>query len=134
MSDSNDSKSMKPDLATPAAVADGGGRPAQDEVYAAVSKAYDELEDLYDASEGADSVQLFQALLEVSKLRTALNQSHLESRTGEYNAIKQSLGTIIDQLNKAKQRIDNIIKVAETAVRVAGYLDQAINLAAKYFA
>jgi len=109
-------------------------RPAQAEVYAAVSQAYDELEDLYNLAEGADSVPLFQALMETSRLRTALNQSHLESRTGEYNAIKQSLGTIIGHLNEARQRIDHIIKVAGTAARVAGYLDQAIKLAAKYFA
>ena len=134
MSEKSKTKLTKTGMAKGNLAADDGGRPAQDEVYAAVSKAYDELEDLYDASEGADSIQLFQALMEVSKLRTALNQSHLESRTGEYNAIKQSLGTIIDHLNKAKQCLDSIIKVTETAVRVAGYLDQAINLAAKYFA
>jgi hypothetical protein len=119
--------------ATALAAADTG-RPPQDQVYEAVSKAYDELEDLYNASEGADSVQLFQAMMEVSKLRTALNQSHLESRTAEYNAIKKDLKKITGLMDDAKERIDHIIKVAATAGRVAGYLDQAIRLAAKYFA
>jgi transcriptional regulator with PAS, ATPase and Fis domain len=107
--------------------------PTQDEVYGAVSNAYDEIQDLYDASEGQDSVQLFQTLMELSKLRTALNQSHLESRTGEYDAIKKSLSDIIGELNDAKQRVNNIIKVASTAVQVAGAIDKAINLASKYF-
>ncbi len=134
MTEKNRNKSTKPGLAKAPLAAADGSRPAQDTVYAAVSKAYDELEDLYDASEGADSVLLFRALMELSKLRTALNQSHLESRTGEYQAIKQSLEMIIEHLEEAKQRIDSIIKVAETAARVVGYLDEAINLAAKYFA
>ncbi len=133
MSNKNKSKSAKPGLAGDTLAA-GDLRPAQDEVYAAVSKAYDELEGLYEASEGKDSVQLFAALLELSRLRTALNQSHLESRTGEYNAIKQSLGPIVAQMDNAIECIERIIKVAATAARVTGYLDKAMSLAAKYFA
>jgi hypothetical protein len=134
MSDKSKGRSDKTRSPKATRAADDDVRPVQEDVYAAVSKAYDELEDLYDVSEGADSVQLFRALMEVSRLRTALNQSHLESRTGEYNAIKQSLGPILDELTSARQRIDRIIKVAATAARVAGYLDQAIKLSAKYFA
>ena len=133
MSGKSKNKSAKRGLAEANAAADGV-RPAQDEVYAAVSKAYDELEDLYNLAEGPDSVKLFRALMEMSKLRTALNQSHLESRTSEYNAIKQSLGPILEQLNKASQCIDRIIKVAATAARVTGYLDEAVRLASKFFA
>ena len=109
-------------------------KPAQDEVYEAVSAAYDQVESLYDASEGTDSVTFFKALVEISKLRTALNQSHLESRTGEYEAMKEAIGGIIGEIQNAQKSINNVIKVAATATKIAGYLDKAANLAAKYFA
>ena len=107
--------------------------PTQDDVYAAVSAAYTELDDLYNASEGPDSVVIFQAMGDTAKLRTALIQSHLESRTDEFQAIKQSVGGIIVEIQQAQNRINSIIKVAATATQVAGVLDKAVNLAAKYF-
>ncbi len=107
--------------------------PTQDDVYAAVKAAYDELEDLYNASEGPDSVQIFKAMTDTAKLLTALNQSHLESRTGEFQAIKKSVGGIITEIQQAQARINSIIKVAATATQIAGVLDKAVKLAAKYF-
>lgn len=107
--------------------------PTQDDVYAAVQAAYNELEDLYDASEGPDSVQIFTAMMDTSKLLTALNQSHLESRTGEYQAIKQSVGGIITEIQQAQAKINNIIKVVATATQIAGVLDKAVKLVGKYF-
>ena len=107
--------------------------PTQDDVYAAVKAAYDELEDLYNASEGPDSVQIFKAMTDTAKLLTALDQSHLESRTGEFQAIKQSIDGILTEIQQAQARVNSIIKVVETATQVADVLDKAVQMATKYF-
>ena len=108
--------------------------PTQDEVYAAVTAAYEALEDVYNASEGADSVACFKALSDLSRIRTALNLSHLESRTGEFEATKAILTEVTASLKTAQKKIETIIKVTARVAQVVGVIDKAVSLLAKYFA
>jgi DUF1680 family protein len=107
----------------------------QKDVQAAFQSLYDGLTQAYWSASTIEAKDRIYGVEEiVFDILTDLEKNDLESDYDAFKTVKANVAPVLKKLDALKKEIDDVIQAVKVATEVAGYLDQAIKLAAKYFA
>ena len=106
----------------------------QQETHDAFKALYDSFTDAYWAASTMQDKDYIRGLSDfISGILTQLNKQAIESRTKEFEDLTDSVKTISPRLEKAKEKIDQIIQDVQTATAVAKGIDTVLAICIKYF-
>ena len=108
--------------------------PTSDEVWQTLDQLRRALNEAYwkisDPHEGDRVLALAQDL---DSIQDDMDKDEITSNTAAYKNLQARVEGVNDKLDQLKKDIDGIIHSVETVTKITGFIDQAIQQAAKYF-
>ena len=107
---------------------------AQQETYRAYQELFDSLTDAYWVANTMQDKDYIKGLEDFVKgILDQLNKGIIHDRTKEFDDLAGSVNIINTRLEKAKEKIDQIIQDVNVATAVAKGIDTVLNIGIKYF-
>ncbi len=109
-------------------------KPTSDEVWLALDQLRRALNDAYwEISDPQQGDRILALAQDVDSIQDDMDKDAIISNTAAYKNLQARVKGVNDKLDQLKKDIDGMIHSVETVTKIAGYIDQAMQLAAKYF-
>ena len=111
-------------------------KPSPEEVWDALNELRRALNDAYWEVKVIDEKsadRLLALAQDIDSIQDDMDRDEIISNTAEYKKLKSRVNGVNDKLNQLKDDIDGLIHKVETTTKIVGFIEKAVNLAAKFF-